>query len=530
MAHDHVLLVEDTPSLARVYQEFLRHGSYQVTVAETGAAALAALDTSPLAILLDLNLPDMSGLDILKVITERRLPAAVVVITAHGSISVAVEAMRAGADDFLVKPFAPERLLTTLKNALERRRLSRIVETYGEVLAADRYCGFIGSSLAMQAVYRTIEVAAQSKASVFVIGESGTGKELCAEAIHKKSKRCTGPYVAINCAAIPRDLIESEIFGHVKGAFTGAVADREGAGARADGGTLFLDEICEMDINLQSKLLRFVQTGTFQRVGGTTSHQVDVRFVCATNRDPLKEVAAGRFREDLYYRLHVIPIHLPLLRDRSEDIVLIAEAFLRDFAREEGRGFVSFSPAARARLLSYAWPGNVRQLQNIVRQIVVLNDGPEVTLEMLPPPLADASATSPLAAPVLLQPLLATAPETAVRPAPQTSWSLAGELGIRPIAEVEMEMIERAILRCDGNITRAASLLEVSPSTLYRKRQGSQAAARPVDPSGEIVPLDRLEREVIEEAVRICSGNVPKAAALLDVSPSTIYRRRQMQA
>ena len=245
----------------------------------------------------------------------------------------------------------------------------------------------------MQAVHRTLETAATSKATIFLTGESGTGKELCAEAIHRVSARAGRPFVAINCAAIPKDLVESELFGHLRGAFTGAVSNRVGAAAQAHRGTLFLDEICEMDINLQTKLLRFLQTGTLRRIGASEVEQVDVRIICATNRDPAAEIAAGRFREDLYYRLHVIPIHLPPLRERDEDALEIARAFLADYAREEGKGFARLAPCAEAAILAYPWPGNVRELQNVLRSAVVLNDGAELAAAHLPEPIRSAALT-----------------------------------------------------------------------------------------------------------------------------------------
>ncbi|HEY0918938.1 sigma-54-dependent transcriptional regulator, partial [Devosia sp.] len=349
-----VLLVEDTPSLARVYTEYLKKEAYAVVPVETGAAAMEVLsDGAPRIVLLDLQLPDMHGMEVLKHVSDQGLPCAVVVITAHGSVNVAVEAMRYGAYDFLVKPFSAERLVVTVRNAMERLRLSQIVETYQKDLGRARYHGFIGSSLAMQATYRIIDSAASSKATVFITGESGTGKEVCAEAIHRQSPRRDKPFVAINCGAIPKDLMESEIFGHVKGSFTGAVSDRQGAAARADGGTLFLDEICELAPDLQTKLLRFIQTGTFMPVGTSKVEKVDLRIVCATNRDPLREVEEGRFREDLYYRLHVIPIHLPALRERDDDVIEIAGHVLSEFAREEGKGFQRFSPEAERVLRLY---------------------------------------------------------------------------------------------------------------------------------------------------------------------------------
>jgi DNA-binding NtrC family response regulator len=467
MSSSTILLVEDTPSLARLYQQYLDGEGADVTAVGTGKEALKARNAeTPGVVLLDLRLPDMDGLDILKEIQARELPSEVVVITAHGSINVAVEAMRAGAHDFLVKPFNAERLLVTVRNALKHRSLSAIVKKITDV-SRDSYFGFIGSSLAMQAVYRTVDAAATSKATVFITGESGTGKEVAAEAIHRQSTRKNGPFVAINCGAIPRDLMESEIFGHVKGAFTGAHADRDGAASRASGGTLFLDEICEMDLALQTKLLRFIQTGTFQKVGGSKTEKVDARFVCATNRDPLAEVEAGNFREDLYYRLHVIPVHLPPLRDRNGDVIEIARHFLGAYAGEEGKEFASFSPEAEQTIGQFNWPGNIRQLQNIIRNIVVLNEGDVVTADMLPPPL------NQLASAVTSGPAAEQQPEQ-----PQDAdWSAtpaaaSGDGDIVPLWKVERDVIERAIEACDGNIPKAAAKLGISPSTIYRKKLG----------------------------------------------------------
>ena len=522
-----LLLVEDNPSVARVYLEYLRRGPYDTRHCDTGGAALAALgENSYAAVLLDIELPDMSGMEILKWITQRRLNTAVVVITAHGSINIAVEAMREGASDFLVKPFAPERLFVTLDNALERMNLRRIVDTLDTPGDSDQFCGFVGSSLAMRGVYRIVDIAAQSKAPVFITGESGTGKELAAEAVHRRSPRRDKPFIALNCAAFPKDLIESEVFGHVKGAFTGAVADREGAGSRADGGTLFFDEICEMDVGLQAKLLRFIQTGTFQKVGGTQTQKVDVRFISATNRDPLKEVEAGRFREDLYYRLYVMPLLLPPIRERGDDVLLIARRFLAEYAREEGRAFQRFSPETESILLNYAWPGNVRQLQNVVRQIVLLNDGDTVLPAMLPAPLSQlrpAAAATP-AAPM---------PTPGTSPAPPPALS-NGHALLEPaaphsfsLAELERDLIELALELCGGNVLQAAARLEISPSTLYRKREQLPPSEKPSGRVRELKPLALAESETIKAAIAAAGGNISRAAAALGVNPSTLYRKMQ---
>lgn len=466
-----ILIVEDSPALSYTYKEYLRSGGWDVRVEDTGAKAWEIISSSPPAVLLlDLGLPDMDGMDILKRITEQGIPTTTIVVTAQGSIQVAIAAMRSGAYDFLVKPFPGDRLLVTVRNALERGRLEEIVTTYREQIDRRGFQGIIGSSLVMQAVYRIIESAAPSRASVFITGESGTGKELCAEAVHRQSPRAKRPFVALNCAAIPKDLIESEIFGHVKGAFTGATSDRDGAAAQARGGTLFLDEICEMDVSLQSKLLRFIQTGTFQKVGGARPEEADVRFLCATNRDPLEEVRTGRFREDLYYRLHVIPMTMPPLRDREGDVLELAEFFLKRFAKEEGKGFKTLSPPARQALVAYSWPGNVRQLENVIRNVVVLHDGVEMSPEMLPPLV---NATVQALAASLVASILPVAPEPAsieVEAGAFTSTSPIRNV-LRPLWRQEKEIIEAAIAECGGNIPRAAAHLKVSPSTIYRKKQ-----------------------------------------------------------
>ena len=471
-----ILLVEDSPSLAAVYRNYLGADGYDTEVVDNGAQALALLERQvPDLVLLDLRLPDMSGMDVLKRIHECGLDCAVIIITAHGSIDAAIEAMRYGAVDFIAKPFDATRLRVTVGNVLDKRRLSNMVMRYQQTFERDRFHGFVGASIPMQAVYRIIESAAPSRATVFVTGESGTGKELCAEAIHAESPRREQAFVALNCAAIPRDLMESEIFGHVRGAFTGAAARRDGAATRADGGTLFLDEICEMDLDLQSKLLRFIQTGRFQRVGDSREEQVDIRIVCATNRDPLEEVSAGRFREDLYYRLNVIPIHLPPLRERGDDILAIAGEMLRKMAAEEGKRFRGLSPAVADVLLASLWPGNVRELQNVIRNVVVLNDGEQVSYDMLPVAFQKAVERHTGHAGEARRP--APPPDA---PAARVLSAASRSSEIRPLWLEEKEVIERAIELCEGNIPKAAALLEISASTIYRKRSAWEKSGEPV--------------------------------------------------
>lgn len=464
MPNAKVLIVEDSASLALGYAAQLEDAGHEVSLSETLADARRALTNESFdVVLLDLQLPDGDGLTIFDAWRGKSEAPKVVVVTADGSLNRAITAMRLGAYDFLVKPVAGSRLLATVANAAEQRGETRTVSE-GEVSSSatvekDSFHGFIGRSPVMKAVFRTIESVADSKATVFVTGESGTGKEVTAEAIHAASKRRAGPFVAINCGAIPENLLESELFGHVKGAFTGAIENRIGAAKAADGGTLFLDEICEMDLKLQVKLLRFLQTGMIQRVGSSAAEPVNVRIVCATNRNPTLEVAEGRFREDLFYRLNVIPIALPALRDRGEDIILIASVLAQRIAAEEGRSISGFSKPSEAFLLSHTWPGNVRELQNALRRAIVTGAGKQVNLSgdlraasMIP------SAGAPLATP-------SPAPLVQTRePAPGAS-DFAG----MTLDQIERMAIEQAIARASGNICKAARGLGVSPSTIYRK-------------------------------------------------------------
>ncbi len=442
-----------------------------IEIAETGKIALQKIkDLQPVLIYLDLKLPDMDGITILRKLKAEGNAARVIVITAHGSIAVAVEAMREGATDFLLKPFNAERLTTITRTALELQHLSTLVEQYEEGYKGKQHGKFIGESAAMKAIYRMVKDAAPSRASVFIVGESGTGKELCAEAIHTASPRRDKNFMALNCAAIPENLMESEIFGHVKGAFTGASDDREGTAIRADGGTLFLDEICEMHIDLQAKLLRFIQTGQIIPVGTSTPIHVNVRFICATNRNPWEEVQAGRFREDLYYRLHVIPIHMPPLRDRGEDAIDIARSLLIEFAREEGKQFRDFSENAKTHLLAHHWPGNVRELGNVIQSAVVLNDGEYLTDDMIKKLLGaihhDHLSSARFSSQNHSGP---HSPHPDTRRSGQRENKPSIPSDIKPLAVSERKAIEEAIAACDGSVRKAAKYLDVNASTLYRK-------------------------------------------------------------
>ncbi|MCJ0805460.1 sigma-54-dependent transcriptional regulator [Vibrio vulnificus] len=489
-----VLLVEDSTSLAILYKQYVKDEPYDIFHVETGRDAIQFIErNTPQLVILDLKLPDMSGEDVLDWINQNDIPTAVIIATAHGSVDIAVSLMNKGAEDFLEKPIKADRLKTSIAVHLKRAKLEHLVENMQSRFDRPRYHGFIGACLPMQAVYKTIDSVAPTTASVFINGESGTGKEVCAEAIHKQSLRKEQPFIAINCGAIPRDLMESEIFGHLKGAFTGATTDRKGAAMLAHGGTLFLDELCEMELEMQKKLLRFLQTGNFTPLGGSKEVKVDVRIICATNRDPLKEVEEGRFREDLYYRVHVVPIEMPPLRERGNDIVELANHFLKTYAKEDGKKFNSISKEAQSILKKYNWPGNVRQLQNIIRNIVVLNDDNQLNVEHLPAQLTTKPQTVKEPAKLSTPPQPAQAVihemhnghEALNHHSLETQTSKANPLAhnafhhsdgsIRPMWQIEREAIQNAIAFCDGNVISAAVMLELSPSTVYRKKQAWEA-------------------------------------------------------
>lgn len=474
-----ILIVEDSRSVAHGYATILKKGGYRCIFAETAADALAALKQHPTlirAIILDPNLPDTNGLDFLQEQTLLAQSMPIIVATGDGSINRAIAAMRLGVFDYLVKPISAERLLTIVRSAL----LSQDYPAQNSVdsppqpmpltimpAASPRgFIGFVGMSPPMLNIYTQIENVARSRATIFITGESGTGKEVCAEAIHKCSPRGGKPFVAVNCGAIPEDLLESELFGHLKGSFTGAVNDRIGAVQAAQGGTLFLDEICEMELRLQVKLLRFLQSGTVQRVGSSRTEEVDVRIICATNRVPEEEVACGRFREDLYYRLAVVPIEMPPLRARGHDIALLANHFLQRFAKEEGKTFAALSAEFVRALGARPWPGNVRELQNLMRRAVVMANGPELSMELLPPPIRPSTIFPSLAA------VRSGATGNAEMPSASASATQSADfLRGLTLDAVERIAIEAAIEEAQGSLPGAAKLLGVSPSTLYRKRE-----------------------------------------------------------
>ena len=536
-----VLVVEDTPTQAELARILLTGMGHEVRVVAAATPALStAREWHPDAILLDIELPDFNGFELFKQLRAEGIDSEVIVVTADGSHRALKEAMRLGAWDYIVKPYNKLALATPLDQALKKRGLERRLAKAEETRpASDRFQGFIGASPAMTAVYQVIRSVAASKASVFITGESGTGKELAAEAVHKASPRAGREFVALNCGAIPRDLLESEVFGHVKGAFTGATSDRQGAAKLADGGTLFLDEIGEMPLDMQVKLLRFVQTGTYSPVGSSRIERTDVRFVCATNRDPMLEVQAGRFREDLYYRLYVVPIELPPLRERGADVIAIAQHFLAQFSKEEKRKFRGFSPDAEAALLAYSWPGNVRQLQNVVRNVVVLHrEGDWVEAAMLPPPVVrfgglpvgpvQAVAAPSLPAAPLPAALARPLPDPIVDelPPPEPEW-----VEVAPLAVAERVRVAPAALAPVAPtplpVAPVAAPIAAPPAYTPPAYTPLSSRAAPTADEPEVVPLAVMERRLILAALRRTNSDVPRAAALLEINPSTVYRKLQ---
>ncbi|OQY43626.1 MAG: sigma-54-dependent Fis family transcriptional regulator [Candidatus Parabeggiatoa sp. nov. 2] len=472
--HPSVLLVEDDLVVAECYKNYLENEPINLVHVDTGEAALLHLQqATPAAILLDLGLPDISGMDILKWVSEQKLNCAVVVITMENTVNVVVEAMRYGAFDFIEKPCQANRLIITLRNALHQHHLSQQVEFYEESGKRQQYHQFIGSSAPMQAVYQMIGHVAASQAPILITGENGTGKELCAEALHKESKRAAQPFIVFDCATVPKELLESQLFGHVKGAFTGAHTDRQGIASSADGGTLFLDEIGEMSLDLQSTLLRFMQTKTFRKVGSEKLEQVDVRFICATNRDLEAEIQAKRFREDLYHRINVVPIRLPALRLRGNDILLLAQTFLSNIAKLEEKPCRGFSADAQEILLDYHWPGNVRQLKNVIHCALLTTVGNEmITGEQLRTTINKKHACK--------QYTPASERSSAAQEPPPQQQSMIVALTngntFRIFEDIKTEVFVKALDYCHGNVEKTAKLLKIGPATIHRRKQKWKAS------------------------------------------------------
>jgi two-component system response regulator AtoC len=442
-----ILVVDDEENIRLVLKTLLKKHGFDVEVADSGEAALALLDAfDPNVILTDVRMPRMGGMDLLATLKAKQHPATVIVMSAYGNVDLAIEAMKAGAYDYVSKPFKPDEVVLALRKAEERETLRRENRALREQIQKEnRFESILAKSKEMLDIFRTVAKIADFKTTVLVTGESGTGKELVARAIHSRSNRSASPFVAINCGAIPENLLESELFGHKRGAFTDATSDRRGLFEEADGGTLFLDEIGELPLNLQVKLLRVVQEEHIRRLGDTKDVKVDVRLVAATHRDLAADVKAGRFREDLFYRINVLLIHIPPLRSRRDDVNLLVDHFiLRNNARlgTRSRGV---STEARKLLLEYGWPGNVRELENTIERAMVLAETDLIEVVDLPERIRDALDA--------VQVHLAS-----------------GELSIkRTAAAIEQILIRRALQKTKGNRTRAADLLEISHRALLYK-------------------------------------------------------------
>jgi len=386
-----VLVVDDDPDISDILQDRLESLALRVSRAATATEALELLSKDcPDVVLLDIEIPDQNGMEVLRQIRLQQINTAVVMITAYATVDRAVEAMKEGAYDFITKPFNADQVALTIEKALERQHLRREVAYLTKELG-ERYQLVAGNSRTMQQAVEMAKKAADSRATVLVLGESGTGKELFARAIHQWSDRANNPFMAINCVGLSKELMESELFGHEKGAFTGAIQLKKGKIELTDGGSLFFDEIGDISLELQTKLLRFLQEREFVRVGGTQTIQVDVRIIAATNRDLEHAVQEGRFREDLFHRLNVIAISLPPLREREEDLPSLARFFLERYSKEAKKCFTDIDPDAEKAMVGYHWPGNVRELANVIERAVVLGNGPMLTLRDLPQKLIAAS-------------------------------------------------------------------------------------------------------------------------------------------
>ncbi|WP_369058545.1 sigma-54 dependent transcriptional regulator [Caulobacter sp. 73W] len=465
-----VLVVDDDPTQRRLIQAVLEREGFAVAHAENGDEALGHLigGKSADVVLLDLVMPGMTGQDTLVQIRQRGFVQPVIVLTATGGVDTVVKAMQAGATDFFIKPASPERIIVSIRNALSIGALKGEVDRLSK-RASNRttFDDLIGDGPAMTLVKRMGARAAKSAIPILVTGESGVGKELIARAVHGGSDRAGKPFVAVNCGAIPENLVESILFGHEKGSFTGATAQHSGKFKEADGGTLFLDEVGELPLDMQVKLLRALQEGEIDPIGAKRSVKVDVRIVSATNRDLATAVAEGRFREDLFYRLNVFPMEAPSLRERREDIPALIDAFVRRFNVEEGKSVIGCAPEALACLASFDWPGNVRQLENTVYRAIVLSDAPYLQLHDFPA-ISGVSVPPPEAAPAQVPSILAEA----IASAPvgeQPVRILDGRGHLRTLEEIERDLIQHAIEVYAGHMSEVARRLGIGRSTLYRK-------------------------------------------------------------
>ena len=442
-----ILVADDEEIMRDVLSDLLSSESYDVDLAENGMQTLKRIESGEYGVvLLDLMMPDLDGLKVLKELKEGKNPPEVIILTAFASIEKAIQATKLGAFDFISKPFKNDELLLSIKNALEHRHLLEENRSLKDRLH-ERYSfhNIVGKSHGMQQVFDLIAQTAPRRSTILLQGESGTGKELVAKAIHASSGRSRAPFVAVNCGNIPSELLESELFGHVRGAYTGATSTKKGLFETADGGTLFLDEVTTISLEIQSKLLRAIQEREFRRLGGLENIKVDVRIIAASNADLLTAVRQGTFRDDLYYRLNVISIRIPPLRERSEDIPLLANHFVEKYLKENQRTSLSIDPAAMKDLMDYPWPGNVRELENVIERAVVLAPGNMITSDLFP--------------------------NTVHTPPPETSllWTQEPISLKEKVAHYEKKLILAALEKTGWNQKKAAELLSVNATTLNEK-------------------------------------------------------------
>jgi len=438
---ERILVVDDAPDALEVLQRNLAAQGYHVMTASGAGDAIRIIEhVAPDLVVTDLKMPSVSGMDLVKYVHQNCQDTEVMMITGYATIEGAVEAVKSGAEEYLAKPFSDEELLESVRRALDKLRARRAMRYHPGEGTEVKY-GLLGRSAAMQQVVAAISKAAQTTDTVLISGESGTGKEVVARAIHYGGPHASAPFVPVNCAGIPEGLLESELFGHVRGAFTGATESRAGFFQTADGGTIFLDEVADTSPSMQAKLLRVLENREVYMVGSTRPRHVDIRIVAATNRDLLGLIAKGLFREDLYYRLHVIGIDLAPLRERGDDVLLLTHHFAARYAEELGRKMPEFSDAVLEAFRSYHWPGNVRELQNVIRRLLVMSEVGRIDVADLPSLMRFAS-------------------------------SVPGEFG-RPLRDVEAEYVRNVLGSVGGNRTRAAQILGIDRKTLRKKLQGS---------------------------------------------------------
>lgn len=462
-----ILIIDDEPSLLKLLEISLKSPEREIYTADQGKKGLEIFDSEIFDVVLcDIGLGDMDGIEVLKQLKQRQAHIPVIMITAHGSVETAIKAMKLGAYDYVQKPFEPEEIGFVIERACrESNLLKDIHRLRQEVQKEYDFSNIIGTSSPMKKLFDRMRKAADTKGTILITGESGTGKELIAKAIHFNSSRRDKAFVVVDCSAIPSNLLESELFGHIKGAFTGADSTKKGLCEEAHQGSLFLDELGELPLELQSKLLRLLQESSIRRIGDTKEIKLDIRVIAATNRNLEEEVKSKRFREDLYYRLNVVPLHAPALRERPEDIPILAAHFLKKYTQEHGRKIQSFSPEVLQVFAEYHWPGNVRQLENCIEQMVIMTEGPQIGIDTLPPSLQSPSSPN----------------IPALTDIPSEEWNLKAVLE-RVLTVTERNLIQKALEHTNFNKTKAAQLLGISRRSLIYKTQdyGLQAHEKKV--------------------------------------------------